>query len=421
MANLEGGEMLRKKIRNLLLSIALFWLAALACNSPQSQDTPDIAAVVARTQTAQALAVFLSQTSPAQSTTAVSRSATPAASTTPAFTATTAPPTSTPTLSITQPPNCTNSAKFEGETVPDDSPVAAAEPFTKTWTLRNTGTCAWTPDYALVFNNGEQMSGHSPAPLGQLVAPNATAILSVALVAPGQPGSFQGFWELSAPDGDRFSLGKNADQPFWVQINVTSGPSSAVEDLGEPDWVETFNTNTSRYYLGSDDDVSFEIEDGSLVMTAFTASGDQWRVAQNVTVADFYIEAQFHTGDACSGEDSYGMIVRAPDQADNFIDSGYVFVFSCAGKFRIYRMDNNSYQGLYNWTASAYILAGPDEINTMGIKALADQFELYANGQLVASFIDAAYQQGYYGLTIRAKNTADFQVQVDQVSFWNID
>jgi hypothetical protein len=81
-------------------------------------------------------------------------------------------------------------------------------------------------------------------------------------------------------------------------------------------------------------------------------------------------------------------------------------------------MDNNSYLGLYNWTASSFILPGPDKTNTMGIKALADQFELYANGQLVASLNDATYQQGYYGLTIRALNTADFQVQVDQVSFW---
>ena len=412
-----------RNIGNLVLSFAVFWLAALACNSPQAQDTPDVAAVVARTQTAQALAVFLTQTIPAQATSAVSQSITPAASTsqTPAFTATAAPPSLTPTLSITQPPNCSNSAKFEGETIPDDSPIAAGEPFTKTWTLRNTGTCSWTPDYALVFDSGERMAGESPAPIDQLALPNSTAILAVALVAPDQPGSSQGFWKLLTPGGQEFGLGKNADQPFWVQINATSGASPAREDLGEPDWVETFDANTSRYYLGSDEDVSFEIDDGSLVMTAFTASGDQWRVAQSVTVADFYIEAQFHTGEACSGEDSYGMIVRAPNQADNFIDSGYVFVFSCAGKFRVYRMDNNAYQGLYNWTASAFILAGPDETNTMGIKALADQFELYANGQLLASFSDATYQQGYYGLTIRAKNTADFQVLVDQVSFWEID
>lgn len=408
---------------SLLLSLAVLWAAALACNSPLGQATPDVAAVVARTQTAQALASFLTQTLPSQATVATTAASNPTAATSPApqISATPVPPTSTPTLAVTQPPGCTHAASFESETIPDDTPISAGETFTKTWTLRNTGTCAWMPDYALVFDSGDQMQGESPAPLGQLVLPQAEAVLSLPLVAPAQPGSYQGFWELSAPSGERFSLGRNADQPFWVQINATSSSSTIRAELGEPDWVDSFTSNSSRFYLGSDDDVSFEIEDGSLVMTAYTDSGDQWRVAQNVTVSDFYIEAQFLTGPDCSGEDSYGMIVRAPDQADSFIDSGYVFMFSCSGRFRIYRMDNNAYQGLYNWTTSSFILTGPEETNLMGIRAQADQFELYANGQLVASFADATHQQGYYGLAIRAKNTPDFQVSVDQVSFWEID
>lgn len=412
-----------KKLRSIILSLAAIWLAALACNSPQAQDTPDVSVIVARTQTAQALASFLTQTIPAQATATHSVSTTPAISITPSppISATPVPPSATSTQAVTQPPGCTNAAKFESETIPDDTPISASEPFTKTWTLRNTGTCSWTPDYALVFDSGERMNGESPSPIGQLVLPDASAVLSIPLIAPDQPGSYQGFWELSAADGQRFSLGRNADKPFWVQINVTSSSSTIREELGEPEWVETFTSNTSHFYLGTDDDVSFEIDDGSLVMTAYSDSGDQWRVAQSVTVADFYMEAQFRTGEACSGEDSYGMIVRAPDQADNFIDSGYVFMFSCSGKFRIYRMQNNAFQGLYNWTSSALILSGPDETNLMGIRAQADQFGLYANGQLVASFVDAAFRQGYYGLAIRTRNTADFQVLVDQVSYWDID
>lgn len=412
----------RKSLR-ILLSLTAIWLAVLACNTPQAQDTPDVAAVVARTLTAQALSDFLTQTVPAQATGTIPVPTTPAAPASPTvqITAASLTASSTPTSAITQPPNCTNAARFEGETIPDDSPITAGESFVKTWTLRNTGSCAWTPDYALVFESGDRMSGESSLPIGQLVLPNASATLSLPLVAPTSPGSYQGFWKLLTPAGSRFALGKNADKPFWVQINVISSAAVGLPELGQPDWVESFESNTSHFYLGSDSDVSFEIKGGSLVMTAFTFSGDQWRVAQRVMVSDFYLEAQFQTGKSCSGEDSYGMIVRAPDQPDSYIDSGYVFTFSCSGKFRVYRLDNSAYQGLYNWTASSAIQAGPDKTNIMGIKAKGDQFELYANNQLVASFSDASYQRGYYGLAIRAKNTEGFKVLVNQVSFWQIN
>jgi hypothetical protein len=411
--------MLKRNARRLFTCFFVLGMATMACNSPQAQETPDLANIVARTQTAIALANFLTRTLASPSATPLT--STPAGTVTitnPAVTPTLATPSITPTFAITQPPGCTNAAKFEGETVPDDTPFAPGEVFTKTWNLRNTGTCAWTADYALVFESGDRMAGASPSPLGKVNLPDGTLGVNAILTAPDQEGTYQGFWKLVTPQGSRFGLGKNADSPFWVQITVTKSGSVSHADLGDPTWVESFNNNSSRFYLGSDSEVSFDIQDGKMVMTAFTPSGDQWRVAQSQLMQDFYLEAQFQTGKACSGEDSYGMIVRAPDQADNFVDSGYIFTFSCAGKFRVYRMDNNVYTGLVNWTSSAEIEAGPDKTNVMGIKAIDDQLQLYANGKLVASFSDATYQQGYYGLTIRTKNTPDFQVFVDMVAGW---
>ncbi len=59
--------------------------------------------------------------------------------------------TSTPeTPAPTNPPDCTNSAAFVADvTIPDNSDIPASTNFTKTWRVKNTGTCVWGPDYTL--------------------------------------------------------------------------------------------------------------------------------------------------------------------------------------------------------------------------------------------------------------------------------
>ena len=47
---------------------------------------------------------------------------------------------------------CDQAAFIRDVTVPDGSPFAPGETFTKTWRLQNTGTCTWTTsNYTLVY------------------------------------------------------------------------------------------------------------------------------------------------------------------------------------------------------------------------------------------------------------------------------
>jgi hypothetical protein len=406
-------------IRVFVITIVLI-TAALACNAPAAAPTPDLAVAVAQTQTAIAVAQFLTATIPA-----------PTAQDLPvvATTAVPATPSSTPVIQASPTPttqpaqiNCTDQAKYVSETIPDNSTFAAGEKFMKTWTLQNSGTCTWTPDYSLIFFEGDQMEGTSPAPIGQTVAPNGTIQLYLPQTAPAQPGTFQGFWKLKSPSGREFALGQNADKAFWVKINVSAtAPTSSSGgplNLGAPTWSESFDNGSGGFFTGSDNTTDFEVSNGSLVMTAPTPKGDNWRISIYV-LSDGYIEGKFRTGETCSGKDSYGFILRAPDQPDSIIDSGYIFAFSCEGKYRIYRMDNGSFTSIKGWTAASAIQAGPDKANTMGVYAKADKLQLYANNVLLFEFNDGVYSTGYLGLMIGGQNTNNFQVFVDQVSYWN--
>jgi hypothetical protein len=150
-------------------------------------------------------------------------SPTAAATNTPPASATPAGPTATPV-----PTGCTDRASFLSDvTVPDDTYFEPGEDFTKTWRLRNTGTCTWTTQYKLVFDSGRSMDGPASQPLSGNVPPNSTVDLSVDLEAPASNGTYRGNWLLQNATGVNFGIGANANVAFWVQIVVGPTPTPA--------------------------------------------------------------------------------------------------------------------------------------------------------------------------------------------------
>jgi len=132
------------------------------------------------------------------------------------------PPTVTATLTISVPtnlPNCTNQASFVIDaTIPDNSPIVAGTIFTKTWTVKNTGTCIWGSDYTLVHYSDENMGAPNSVPLA-VTFPGQTVDISVALAAPTDPGSHRGNFVIKNPSGLIMEI--DADSRLWVIINVT--------------------------------------------------------------------------------------------------------------------------------------------------------------------------------------------------------
>jgi hypothetical protein len=136
-------------------------------------------------------------------------------------------PTSTVTGTPPTQPNCTDKAGFVSDvSVPDGTTYAAGTAFTKTWRLKNIGTCTWTTGYNLVFSSGEKMSGPDSIALPKSVPPGQTVDVSVNLTAPANSGTYRGNWMLRSASLRTFGLGSSADKAFWVEIKVTGGGSS---------------------------------------------------------------------------------------------------------------------------------------------------------------------------------------------------
>ncbi len=138
----------------------------------------------------------------------------------------------TPTVTNTPVPGCDKVEFVSDVTVPDGTVFAPGTAFTKTWRMKNVGSCTWNTSYTLVFHTGEQMN--SPAVVDFLsdVAPGETVDLSVDFTAPNTEGTYRSYWMLKNASGNLFGIGVDGDKPFWVEINVSgSSPGSTAYDF----------------------------------------------------------------------------------------------------------------------------------------------------------------------------------------------
>jgi Ig-like domain from next to BRCA1 gene len=210
VAIVGGGAVL------LLLVLGAFLLLR-APSGPTAEELQATSA--AQTVAAQLTQVAIQQTiAPAATSTPAPPTSTPL----PPVTDTPAPPTVTPT------PTCTDMIAFVSDvTVPDNTYFAPSTSFTKTWRLKNAGTCTWTTSYALVFDSGNIMGGPTSQNLAGNVAPGANVDISVALTSPASNGTHRGNWKLRNDRGTIFGL--SGGGAFYVQIVVgptpTSGPT----------------------------------------------------------------------------------------------------------------------------------------------------------------------------------------------------
>src|SRR5687767_532583 len=173
---------------------------------------------------------------------------------TPPPTVTGTPSTSTPTrtpgpVTVTVAPSSCDKAQFIADvTVPDGTVFAPGATFTKTWRLKNVGSCAWSTSYQLVFFSGEQMGAPSSAAFPKNVAIGETVDVSVNMTAPSTAGSYRGFWMFKNASGALFGIGAQANKPWWVDIRVSGSPVTP----GTPSPTPTGPTPTPGAGIGYD-------------------------------------------------------------------------------------------------------------------------------------------------------------------------
>lgn len=135
-------------------------------------------------------------------------------------------PTNTPPVTITVAPSTCDKAQFiEDVNYPDGTIVPPGATFTKTWKLKNVGTCPWTTSYQLVYFSGEQMGAPAASAFTQNVPVGQTFNFSLNMTAPTAAGTYRGYWMFKNASGTLFGIGTQGNKPWWVDIRV-SGPTA---------------------------------------------------------------------------------------------------------------------------------------------------------------------------------------------------
>ncbi len=189
------------KLYTLIVALTLGVIAG-ACGPSSADTTPTVHPDMIRTEAVATFGAELTQTALAMPT----ETPTPTQTPTPTATAT-AEASSTPNLLATSASlptsSCFGMAFVADVTIPDNTSMTPGQAFTKTWRVRNNGTCTWEVGFKLNFIGGNAMGASSVA-LTKAVAPGADTEISVPMTAPSANGSARGNWRMSTATGTYF-------------------------------------------------------------------------------------------------------------------------------------------------------------------------------------------------------------------------
>ena len=190
-------------------------------------------------------------------------------------------PTNTPVPTATTVSYCDWVSFVKDVTVPDGTTFAPGETFTKTWRLKNRGTCTWTPDYMLVFSSGTQMGGTTAVRLPGYVSPGQIVDVSVTLTAPDTSGKYIGYWMLRNPSGGLFGYSDKANQAFYVDIKVKEITLPHGTVTGDICYPSEFNPPMTLYFeqVGTTQIIQFSIPENHMTFSVLLPNGTYYAYA----------------------------------------------------------------------------------------------------------------------------------------------
>ncbi len=210
------------KLRLMTIGQSMVMIGALlltSCGGGEPEPTPTLSPDEIQTQAIATFSAALTGTARAAPSDTPVPTLTPAPTFAPLATSTGGTPfVSGPTAPPTAP--CYGLAFMSDVTIQDNTPMTPGQTFTKTWKVKNTGTCAWDAGFKFAFIGGDAMGGTTQT-LTAPVAAGAEYSVSVPMTAPNKAGTVRSNWRMSTAGGQSFG------DEVYVQIVVGGAASTA--------------------------------------------------------------------------------------------------------------------------------------------------------------------------------------------------
>jgi polar amino acid transport system substrate-binding protein len=176
-------------------------------------------------------------------------------------------PTPAPTSTSAPPAACLGGLTLVKH-LTQEGDMSPGQAFTKGWQVQNTGTCTWDTSYRLVFVSGHKMGGE-PVAVAREVQPGETYDVQINLVAPLNPGTYQGVWQMENGGGTAFG------ERLKVSIKVVGGPTVTPAPTQTPVAGITFTVDRDQITAG--ECVNFYWKVDNVKEVYFYKQGQPWQ------------------------------------------------------------------------------------------------------------------------------------------------
>ncbi len=131
--------------------------------------------------------------------------------------------------------DCVDAAQFTGADGIDGTILPPNTAFTKTWTVKNIGSCTWDSRYTTFQISGAfmtQQPGYWIMPSGYTVAPGQSLNISIDMTSPLENGAYISIWGIKNWKGLPILIqgGVNGNS-FYVRILVDDSSAQARQTL----------------------------------------------------------------------------------------------------------------------------------------------------------------------------------------------
>ncbi len=174
-------------------------------------------------------------------------------------------------------PTCRNGMMFISDvSMPDRTVLLPSMRATKTWNIKNTGTCTWDTTYSFNYVKGS-VFGPTTVKIDKLVPPNETYEVSVPIDTPAANGEYTAWWQMRSGAGTGFG------ETVWYDFIVDAEKGSSDQKVSQgtpkilkwyPDFYSTDSGKCPKIYYAVTD--AYQVEfyiDNQLQFTSHNLSG----------------------------------------------------------------------------------------------------------------------------------------------------
>lgn len=255
-------------------------------------------------------------------------------------------------------------------------------------------------------------------PVPQMVEVPVTVVVEVTSAAPPTLVVEPSATPASAQPGQT-PTNPPAQQPTNPPVTSNVGPDPLAGANVTPIIDERFDFPNKYYWWLFGPEVSSsgegKIEDEKYVMISKQTENYEWTF-DGKKLTNFYVTAKTIVPDGqCKIGDHWGLVFRYKDNA-NF----YMFGVSCDGKYSLMKRQDGLFETILTPTDSPAIKK-LGQTNVIGVRAVGDQLNFYANDQFLITVADGTFNEGLIGMYVRSLLTPNLTVTFDDIAAYIVN